>query len=301
MERAGRPLTGILALGQAPAEPGPQAQPAPVAAAAAVSEPATPEISRPPTAGADQTPHARRRPRRGSSWVFRLAALVVLALISVLGVYYWRYLRPDSLTQNVGPAAPATSLAEFARQAQQPEAGPPDGGRPATGWVVADTQGTTGADTTLIPVAAGADSAVTPVAAGLDTVAVKTALQPEDSAAAPAEAAPESSAADQVGATEPPALDREAFTGPVGAAGWALHVYSLPDSSGAADQAAGVRSHGIAAAIVPHEAADGRLWYRVLMGSFATRREAAAAAPALLAELRADYAGPVKFTESAPE
>ena len=98
-----------------------------------------------------------------------------------------------------------------------------------------------------------------------------------------------------------PKFDPAVYTVPAGQAGWALHVYSLPDSAGASAQAAELERAGYRTAVRIVEIKDkGGRWWRLYVGSFPSRAAARAAMPALLARLGATWAEPARIQESAP-
>lgn len=96
-------------------------------------------------------------------------------------------------------------------------------------------------------------------------------------------------------------FDRAPYAVPVGQSGWALHVYSLPDSAGAAQQVAGLERAGFRTAVRIVEIKEkGGRWWRIYVGSFASRQAAAAALPALLDRLQADWAEPARIQVTNP-
>ena len=97
------------------------------------------------------------------------------------------------------------------------------------------------------------------------------------------------------------AFDPAPYAAPAGAAGWALHVYSLPDSAGAATQAAELERAGYRTAVRIVEIKEkGGRWWRLYVGSFPSSAAARAAMPALLARLGATWADPAHIQDSAP-
>lgn len=244
LEGIGRPLSGVLLCGDLPV-PGAPAAAAPAVAPAAAPAAAPPA---PPAAAAAApapylAPHATRR--RGSSSVFRVAALVVLGLIVVLGAYYWKFVQTDSPPVRRRPPQP------------QVTSGPAQDAAPVT-------------------VREEGSALMNPVPA--DSTTGETVGAP------PAEAA----------------IDGSPYAGDVGAAGWALHLFSLADSLGGLKEVGRLEGKGIRA-VMRSEDVAGRRWFRVYVGSFATHREAAAAAEALKVELATDYAQPRRLPESASE
>jgi hypothetical protein len=98
-----------------------------------------------------------------------------------------------------------------------------------------------------------------------------------------------------------PRFDPAAYAVPAGQAGWALHLYSLPDSDSAAKQAAELERAGYRTAVRIVEIKEkGGRWWRLYVGSFPSRAAARAAMPALLARLGATWAEPARIQESTP-
>jgi len=125
--------------------------------------------------------------------------------------------------------------------------------------------------------AAGETEARTAAAADPAPARVEAAPRPRETPAANADMA---------------GLDPAAFDGEVGAAGWCLHLYSLRHQEVAEQMTADLERKGIRGRIVPSRDDQGEYWYRVYVGSFATRDEARAAEPALMRLLEIDYAAP---------
>jgi hypothetical protein len=90
-------------------------------------------------------------------------------------------------------------------------------------------------------------------------------------------------------------LRRDRFTEPVGQAGWALWLYSLPDSALAKVEIRELQRRGLRAVYRPVQIEDRGEWYRVYVGSFPDRRSAVAAAEPLGAVLDHDWIRPVRF------
>ncbi|MFH2054251.1 MAG: SPOR domain-containing protein [bacterium] len=288
----GRPLSGVLLCGDLPAAvPDSPVAPAQPAAASGPTEATAPPVvpAAPPAAAATPAPdpyvapHAMRR--RRSSSVFRVAALVVLGLIVILAAYYWKYVQPDAQAVRRRPPQP---------------------------------QATTGPDRESIPVTVQDEGAVLtdPLAADStagETGAVAGPQTPADSmTAALVEPVPGTEGQGAVAeGTEPAAeavvappmeaaFDVSPYAGEVGAAGWAIHLSSLADSLGGLKEVARLEDRGIRA-VMRSEDVSGSRWFRVYVGSFASRREAAAAAEALKVELATDYAQPRRLPVSASE
>ena len=85
------------------------------------------------------------------------------------------------------------------------------------------------------------------------------------------------------------------FQAAVGESGWAIHVYSLSDSNRVWRQIASLQQLGIQADWRLLEIPDRGRWYRIYVGSFASRAEATAALPALKERLGIDWAMPARF------
>lgn len=136
----------------------------------------------------------------------------------------------------------------------------------------------------------------------MDTVVVATSADTlSDMDSAPADTGMQTTVAEPELEPEPepeptrPLLAPTSYTGTVGAEGWALHLYSFPDSASAAQEVAILARRGINAAVRTVEIPDKGRYHRVYVGSFLNRSEANAAIPALLAKLRTDWANPVHF------
>ena len=105
----------------------------------------------------------------------------------------------------------------------------------------------------------------------------------------------------EVAVTPPAGFDMGPYRGPVGAKGWALHVYSLPDSPGTAREVKELDRRGFQSEVKIFDLGEKGRWFRIYLGSFASRSEAKEAMPALLEKLRVDWAKPEIFKTSAPE
>ena len=81
----------------------------------------------------------------------------------------------------------------------------------------------------------------------------------------------------------------------VGAAGWALHLYSLPNQAGVDAELAELHRRGFKTEVRAIDTAAKGRWWRIYVGSFATRAEARVAVPLLKAKLRTDWANPTRF------
>jgi len=117
-----------------------------------------------------------------------------------------------------------------------------------------------------------------------------TAAAQQDTLAAVGVAAGSSAAEPAVAA--PPAPGGDPFAGPVGAAGWCLHVYSFDDSLLALEEVAVMAGKGVVGQIHAEDSGSRHL-FRIYAGSFPTRAAAHAAQTDLFARLRTDWAQPV--------
>lgn len=82
------------------------------------------------------------------------------------------------------------------------------------------------------------------------------------------------------------------FAGPVGAAGWCLHVYSFDDSLLALEEVAVMAGRGVVGLIHAEDSGPRHL-FRIYAGNFPDRAAASAAQDELFARLRTDWAQPV--------
>jgi cytoskeletal protein RodZ len=94
---------------------------------------------------------------------------------------------------------------------------------------------------------------------------------------------------------EPDRAETDPYQGPVGAAGWAVHLYSLPDSAGALKQVTWLDRKGIEAEWRAVDLGEKGRWYRVYAGSFPTKEAAQEAIPALKQRLGLDWAMPKRY------
>ncbi len=249
---------------------------------------------------------------RKTSGVFWLVVVALSAFIVIISTYYLRYVRvpPEghfgrtelARRDSAEAARPQTGAAAAAGGAQQ--AVPDDGGGQ-------ESQETLDDDGDGAPVTdaaeAVAEAASPPPAAvdeqvGDDPAADETTTERGETeagnGATTTAAGGDAPAEPQETTGEAPAVafDMAPYTAPVGQAGWAVHVYSVPDSAGAHDQELELERMGFATAerIVEIKEKGGR-WWRIYVGSFATRAEAAAALPALYGRLGIDWAKPERF------
>jgi hypothetical protein len=285
----------VLAAAPAP-EPGSTpasvaaAEPAPVPA----REPAAPPVAR-PAGGPDRYTHhlgAEKDSPRGTPRLFWLATGVfAVALVAI--AWYWSsyvrvpaggYFEPVVTRTETAPmaedfpAADSTSTADLPRQPADTTAG------------LAETAGTRRV------AEAGGLASISDTLPGARKQ--EPAAAPTTSPKAPAAAAG-ATAGGEGGNALP--FDAAAYKVPAGQAGWALHVYSLPDSAGAAKQIAELERAGYSTAVRIVEIKEkGGRWWRLYVGSFPSRSAARAAMPALLSRLGATWAEPARIQESTP-
>lgn len=221
----------------------------------------------------------------GSSRVFWGTALVSLALILVVGFYYFKVIRvsddggvavPAVVADMHGATAPANLKAD---PGQEPDAA----GNDQLGGDAAGAQEKTDA----------AETGAAEIPAG-ETTADQTA----NTAAAPVEQAkPEEAPVEEPAPAEPagPVFTMDPYLQPVGTDGWALHLYSFPDSLTAGKETRILQRRGFQTAIRAVEIKDKGRWYRVYVGSFLNKGEAMEAQQLLMKELKLDWARPTEF------
>lgn len=222
--------------------------------------------------------------RRGTSSVFWLVAVTATVLIACVAFYYFRYVRvPDgdvfgdtpTMTRQEQPV-PATATG------QATIGGDPE---PLT---TAPTE--TRALTDTVVVATGADLA------GTEPQPTVTADPPPQATGQTIAQATEPTPAAAAQPSADPVFDPVPYQVPVGRDGWALQVYSFRDSTSANEEIARLGRRGLKAAVRIVELPDSGRWWRIYVGSYASRNEARAAEPALFARLRTDWAQPTRFT-----
>lgn len=267
---------------------------APVAAAVAAEpeeieskpEPELPKIEEADSSGWTDAPDVEDTvdSRKGTSGVFWFLASASVVIVAILGVYWFKYVRiPDSeLNQPVAVVAQQNVAERTPVDAVQVELANHDD--PA-----GDDLAEAVVDSVVLP-AEITDAAVT------EDAAPKT----EDSglnAAGPFEERTETEPEVQVADSAPaePVFSMMPYRSTVGAAGWALHLYSFPDSSGADVELAELRRRGFETEIRVVEIPDKGRWWRIYVGSFASKGDARAATPLLLKKLRTDWAKPTRF------
>jgi len=286
LREKGLECRGVLAFGR---EPVPEFSPDPETAApdlenggpavpaSRVREPVDSPVAPLPAAaapsGTDGSSH--------SSGIFRVVALTGLFVVVVLAVFIWKF------TDLGRPAA------EFSVPLRAT----------GNGSVVPVSNDSAGQAETRL------DSVVVARPDSTAVVASDTIAGPAADVAVPDTVTAASDSLPAVGEAERPESRKAqeddwdavaaAFEGPVGRDGWCLHVYSLRDSTAAWREIRMIEARGVRAVGAPVVLPDSTLWYRVYVGSFASRQEARAAEPALKKKLRTDWARPTMLPRSA--
>lgn len=262
------------------AMPAAAAEPAPVEAEVAEAEPAALPAETPPIAA---TEHAAPEPELEqeeeqepspprTSRVFVFVAVAAIAVLALLGVFLRGQLGPQR------PSAPPIVAEVPVVPAEQ-----------ATPWPASDGEKPATADQQLAP---GGEQAPPLSASPEPGASVSADREP----APPAPAVPPTAAtAPAAGGPAAAAWDGAPYQKPVGQDGWTLWLYSLPDQGGAESEVRRLAQKGIQAEYRAIELPAMGRWYRVYAGSFTTSAEAAAAAGALLDELKHNWAQPVRF------
>jgi septal ring-binding cell division protein DamX len=229
-------------------------------------------------------------PARETSRVFWVGAVVALALIAVATVYYFQFVRvpPEG---PFGPINVVTETGSLDSGGEGMSSGTADRDEVPTSTVGADslTDSAVGEDDTLGSLAVTGTER--------ETVA--------DSAASLEVATSEPVQADEIQqeepVTRPSGFDMSPYLEPVGAKGWALHVYSLSNSQGTAKQVQELDRRGFQSKVKIFDLEEKGRWFRIYLGSFASRSDARQAMPALLEKLGEDWAKPERIETSAPE
>jgi hypothetical protein len=242
--------------------------------------------------GTGESGGSGRSRRRRSSPLFWGAAVVLLLVIAVVGyalIRNWSVQRPERTMQ-------------VARDQQAADTSPPVPGRnyPTEGEVAKPPESAAPPDATLDVAAEDADSTAGEPTPPEDLLATGPPPSPEGWSEKPGTAETGGAAGSGETATTglTPAERVElwaSFELPVGRDGWAIWVYSLPDSATALREVDILERQGIRAAIHGVEIPGKGYWYRVYMGSFPSRTAARDAIPALLERLHEDWAQPVRF------
>ncbi len=222
--------------------------------------------------------------RKGTSGVFWFAATAAVVIVAILGVYWFKYVR----VPKEGHFQPI----EVAVRNQAPPRVPGDRSQ----GDIANHDDSPGDDAPTLAVGAAADSVMAAVVDSVQTVETSPESLTETPAEIPQETATDP--ADEqalVAAPETAVFDKAPYLVPVGGEGWALHLYSFPNSDTADDELAELHRRGFETVVRVVETQEKGRWWRIYVGSFATRAAARDAAPLLKEKLRTDWANPTRF------
>jgi len=244
---------------------------------------------------ADDT--AEPEKKRRTSGIFVFAAAAAVACLTLVVLFFWDQISGDDdqvaatmvppVVEQVPARPAATAMVDSTEMAVAAADDEVTGGedRPLVdeGLDAGGDAGSTGEPTETGREASDPAAQVGDLAA--EVVAEGTAEVVEDSPATPD---PE---------TEPavPAFDRAPFREPVGAAGWTVWLFSLPDEAAARREVRELERRGLVAEYRAVEIKDKGRWYRVYTGSFETRGEANRAVEGLKSKLRTDWAVPARY------
>lgn len=230
---------------------------------------------------------------RGSSKVFWIGAVAALVVIAAVSVYYFKFVRvpPEGHFGPIEIAAetaapdpgPGQEAVDQASSAENPDAFSLGDSATAADSVIASAEAMTETE--------GRDQTPVDAAQLAEQQAEETILAQEEAGATLADEQP----------APAPVFDMGPYEEPVGQKGWALHVYSFPDSASTLREEAELDRRGFRSAVRTFDLGEKGRWQRVYLGSFASRTEAKAAMPLLLEKLRVDWAKPERFSTSAPE
>lgn len=281
---SGTPLTGMVGLGE-PRDP---------QVDVSFGAKAPQSMDEAPILDDEEVPHAATEVKyigddspaghRKTSGVFWGAAGVFLVLITVAFIYYWQFVRTSEQEggrPEVALIAAGSTTVESADQSE--EAGQfEEIGQfeevDLTGMEKPETEAdVAGPDSLVVPI-------VEIVTASAPTVEEKDSVVPETSVEQPA-----------AGTAEATAFDMAPYLVPVGADGWAMHVYSFADSTQSRQQLDELARRGFQAEQQAVQIPEKGRYYRIFVGSFPSKSAARQAKDPLLAELREDWAQIVKF------
>jgi len=230
--------------------------------------------------------------RKGSSRLFVWVAAAAVLLIAVSAFYYIKYLHVPSsglfpgVAEESGtppqPSVPA-GVASHDSGLTAMDSYLEEGNAGDTEPAVADNEpGTEQVPQDAATGVAAQDEETGPgddLTAGDDEAAVTEATPPEEE---PADTPPQ------------PTFDMMPYTHPAGQAGWALHVYSFPDTNHALQMQRTLAARGFQSEIRAVEIKEKGRWYRIYLGSFPDKQAAFGARGSLLEKLGEDWAGVVR-------
>jgi len=223
--------------------------------------------------------------RRGTSGVFWFVATAAVVMVAILGMYWFKYVRlpADEQYQPVNVVSGEIAPERVPGDRSQGDLANQDDPPPAAAAPVEQDPS---------PAVAVDSSAVTPI--GDQAIEQKTDQDAEQktdpqqiSAAGPFEIRPDE--------PEGPTFTMVPYQTAVGAAGWALHLYSFPAQAAADTELAALHRRGFETEIRVVETREKGRWWRIYVGSFGSKAEARAAAPLLKKKLRTDWANPTRF------
>lgn len=227
-----------------------------------------------PEPGDDPADEAAEAPRRRTSGIFIFAAVAAVACLALVGWFLADQRHGAEEPSAVPPVVVAERLPEVAEI--EDEGGVADLGADAAAPDV------TAAKPEVTEAESGAPLSNEPTGTGDATMTAEPTMTAETTA-------------EPAAAPDAAAFDPAPFRLPVGEAGWALWVYSLPDEDAAAVELRELERRGLVGVAREVEVEGRGRWHRVYTGSFGTRADAIAAAAGLKAELRHDWAMPSRF------
>ena len=233
--------------------------------------------------------------RKGTSGVFWFAATAAVVIVAILGVYWFKYVRvpKDGHFQPIELASDGVVEERVPGDRSQGDIANHDDSP------LDETDSSGAAGTAVDSVVVAEQSSPETVAdegadegAGQDVeqATQQPTQQSVETVSREAEAEPETEAEVAV-----PVFDKAPYLTTVGADGWALHLYSFPSSESANAELTELKRRGFETEIRVVETQEKGRWWRIYVGSFATRIEARDAAPLLKEKLRTDWANPTRF------
>ncbi len=230
--------------------------------------------------------------RKGNSGVFWAVAIVSLVMILLASAYYFKYLKVPSgevfpvVTQNEVATTDGALSEDLIGGTAQSDVG------------LTTLQGETADDFTD----QSGEQLVEDLAAhnsfegqGQDEPAEAELVSNETLAQIDTELLSDGQAEGVEIPAAPPEFGMDPYMVPVGGAGWALHVYSFPDSLLAERERDILASKGFRSITRAVQLKDKGRWFRVYLGSFKSRNEAKAARKKLKEKLGEDWANPARF------
>lgn len=231
------------------------------------------------------SPHyteASEKEETGSSRVFWMFAMVSLLVIVVVSVFYLKYVRVDE-------PVPGQEQDPVVAQVDEAHSAP------------IQTQEVAEADSEPVDVAI-TDQDPNAVDMGSETPdedqnlaeGDEQSAEPQGTSVTPAQE-DLTDPQDPVSEAEEELFTMDPYLQSVGTDGWALHLYSFPDSIAAQDQAKQLERKGFRTVTRPVQFKDKGRWFRVYVGSFMSRGEALEAKDLLFEQLNIDWARATEF------